>query len=707
MTGISQAVRLCIAGAAIAVVGSAVSAQPAAARFVQQGPKLVATETLGVSQGASVAVSGDGNTAIVGAPNYASDGGAAWVFTRSNGVWQKLQELVGSGAFGAAQQGGAVAISSDGNTAIVGGSADSGNTGAAWVFTRSNGTWTQQTKMSGTGAVGNALQAAAVALSADGSTAIVGGPLDNNSAGAAWIFTRSNGAWSQQGSKLVGSGASGSSQQGYSVALSADGNTAVIGGPFDNSSAGAAWVFTRSNGNWTQQGSKLVGTAALGSAEQGRSVALSADGNTAIVGGSADNTNLGATWVFTRSNGAWTQQGQKLVGTGAIKGALQSFSLALSGDGNTALVGGPLDNGGVGAAWVFTRSNVTWTQQGSKLIGAAAAGFAEQGHSVALSADGKTGILGGWRDNYNSGAAWVLVQSAAGTHDFNNDGFSDIAWRDNTGSTALWLMSGAQVVQSGGLGTIATNWTLVGQRDFNGDGSHDLLWRDGNGTVAMWLLSGMQIKGSGSLGSVPTSWSIVGTGDFDGDGKGDILWRDSSGNTAIWLLNGLQVLQSGSVGNIPVGWSVVGTADLNGDGKADILWRDSSGVLAIWLMNGLQIQSSVTLGVVPTAWSVVATGDFNGDGNADILWRDTNGDLAIWLMNGLEIASTGWLGMVPNYWSVALTGDFDRDGKSDILWRNSTTGATAMWFMNGVQISQSASVATVATSWTIQGLNVD
>jgi hypothetical protein len=89
-----------------------------------------------------------------------------------------------------------------------------------------------------------------------------------------------------------------------------------VGGYGDNSNTGAAWVYTRSGGVWTQQGSKLVGTGVIGSAEQGRSVALSGDGNTAIVGGNVDNSLTGAAWVYTRSNGVWTQQGSKLVGTG-------------------------------------------------------------------------------------------------------------------------------------------------------------------------------------------------------------------------------------------------------------------------------------------------------------------------------------------------------------------------------------------------------
>ena len=96
--------------------------------------------------------------------------------------------------------------------------------------------------------------------------------------------------FAQQGPKLVGTDAVGGDvEQGYSVALSADGNTAIVGGPTDNSVAGAAWVYTRSGGVWTQQGSKLVGSGAVGNAQQGTSVALSADGNTAIVGGPHDS----------------------------------------------------------------------------------------------------------------------------------------------------------------------------------------------------------------------------------------------------------------------------------------------------------------------------------------------------------------------------------------------------------------------------------
>jgi hypothetical protein len=378
---------------------------PVQAQFTQSGNKLVGDKGIAstAAQGGSVALSGDGGIAIVGGSGDNNGAGAAWVFKGS----QQQAKLVGTAAAGLVQQGESVALATDGHTVILGGPRENTNTGAAWVFTGSGNVWSQQgNKLVGSGAIGAPFQGQSVALSSDGNTAIVGGQHDNSSTGAVWVFTRSGGVWAQQGAKLVGTGAIGAAWQGWSVALSADGNTALIGGRGDNRFVGAAWVFTRSNGVWTQQGSKLSGSDAVGNPEQGYSVALSGDGNTAIVGGPLDK-GIGATWVFTRSGGMWSQQGNKLVGTG---GAYQGHSVALSYDGNVAIVGSPDDNGFVGAAWAFTRSGGVWTQLGTKLVGSGAAGAAKQGFSVALSRDGKTAIVGGPWDNANHGAAWKFVQ---------------------------------------------------------------------------------------------------------------------------------------------------------------------------------------------------------------------------------------------------------------------------------------------------------
>ncbi len=493
------------------LLGFVFLANTAAAQLVQQGSKLVGTGAVGpvgADRGSSVAISADGNTAIVGGPWDNNLAGATWVFTRAGGVWsQQGDKLVGAGALGGptvagATQGTSVAISADGNTAIVGGPLDNNDAGAAWVFTRSGAVWSQQgSKLVGTGAVGATSQGASVAISADGNTAIVGGPSDNASAGAAWVFTRSGGVWSQQGDKLVGAGAVGGAWQGSSVAISADGNTAIVGGPFDDDRAGAMWVFTRSGGVWSQQGGKL---AATGGAEQGSSVAISADGNTAIVGGPFDNNYAGAAWVYTRSGGMWTQQGDKLVGTGAVGAAYQGHSVAISADGNSAIVGGPGDNTvgfqgpAVGAAWVFTRRGGVWSQQGDKLVGTGVDGGPSQGSSVAISADGTTAIVGGPYDHgvglgpagrAGWGAAWIFagpfsrwVPVAA-----HNAGLNGSQWRSDLGLLNTGTVTAnAEITLFGSDGTLssttsvpagaqATLTDLVGQLGGSGQGALQVL----------------------------------------------------------------------------------------------------------------------------------------------------------------------------------------------------------------------------------------
>jgi len=296
-------------------------------------------------------------------------------------------------------QGTSVAISADGNTIAMGGPRDNGVLGAVWVFARNSGVWTQQGgKLVGSGAdaavTGAVLQGSAVALSADGNTLLVGGPSNNIAGvpGSAWVFTRSGATWNQQGPLLYGSGAVAPSYSSYGqgayVALSADGNTALISGADDGASA--VWTFTRANGVWTQEGPKFAGTASSPFGPIG----LSADATTALLG----------TSVYTRANAntPWTQQ-TTLSTPGLSTNARFGSALALSADGNTALIGAPGDGDNFGAAFVFTRSSNTWNQQGPKLSipfdGTGAHFLASFGTSVALSADGNTAVIGAPGDN--------------------------------------------------------------------------------------------------------------------------------------------------------------------------------------------------------------------------------------------------------------------------------------------------------------------
>ena len=264
-----------------------------------------------------------------------------------------------------------------------------------------------------------------VSLSADGSTALVGSLQEstspNTTNGAAYVFTRSGSTWTEQ-QKLLASDPANSDLLGYSVALSADGNTALIGAVLEdtspNSDNGAAYVFTRTAGVWTQQ-QKLLASDAASNEEFGISVALSADGNTALIGADKEdtspNTNNGATYVFTRSGSTWTQQ-QKLLASDAASNDNFGKSVALSADGDTALISAENEdtspNTNNGAVYIFTRSGTTWTEQ-QKLLASDAAGGDGFGDSVALSADGNTALIGAAAEdtspNTNNGAVYIYA----------------------------------------------------------------------------------------------------------------------------------------------------------------------------------------------------------------------------------------------------------------------------------------------------------
>jgi hypothetical protein len=372
--------------------------------------------------GYSVALSTDGSTAIVGA-RYAA---AAWVFTRSGSTWEQQgpeltinEEEAGSGEQCGAEAaecgfGHSVALSADGNTAIVGAPTDHSERGAAWVFTRTGSEWgAHGVELSGGEAGDDAAHFGGdVALSADGDTALVGAPGDHTQHGAAWVFSRSGSSWTQPGKELTGGAEEGGAGGfGGSVALSADGDTALIGARFD-ARVGAAWVFTRVASTWKQQGSKLTGGGEIGTGRFGGSVALSAFGDTALIGGPTDAEGIGAAWVFTRAGSTWEQQGSKLTAGEEVGEGHFGSSVALSGDGEVALIGAPREDV-AGAVRVFARSGAKWEQQGPTLESPSEPSAKDRfGTSVALSSDGATALVGAPATRKSSGAAWGYLNTS-------------------------------------------------------------------------------------------------------------------------------------------------------------------------------------------------------------------------------------------------------------------------------------------------------
>jgi hypothetical protein len=404
--------------------------------YKQQGQKLVGTGGTAyfpppglyyIQQGKSVSLSDDGSTLAIGGQGDDANIGATWIFTTSDGgtTWsQQGQKLVGMGSTSLfPNQGRSVALSANGSVLAVGASGDF-ETGETWVFVRDqNGAFIQQKRLVGMSSTGAAGQGISVALSADGLTLAVGGYGDDGGVGATWIFTGTD--WSEQ-IKLVGTGASlpSNQEQGYSVALSADGLTLAVGGHYTDSK-GATWIFTKDEelGTWSQQGGPLQSNNATANAEQGTSVALSDDGLVLAVGGPGNDDHTGATWVWTYSDDdeMWSEN-CFLVGTQADGKAQQGTSVSLSGDGSVLAVGGTNDNAYTGATWIFKRIvdldprvGSSWYQEGEKMVGtgyrktAGSNTNSSQGWSVSLSGDGSVLAIGGPGDSANLGATWIFT----------------------------------------------------------------------------------------------------------------------------------------------------------------------------------------------------------------------------------------------------------------------------------------------------------
>jgi hypothetical protein len=283
------------------------------------------------------------------------------VFTSSLGSWTETTKLVPSDSEANAQFGFSVSLNAAGNVALVGAYRDDAtdltDSGAAYVFTSSLGSWTETTKLVPSDSELNALFGYSTSLNAAGDVALVGAWLDDATgglnSGAAYVFTSSLGSWTQ--TKLVPLDSEAGAQFGFSVSLNADGDVALVGAPSDNaagvSDRGAAYVFTTSSGSWTETTTttttKLVPSDRELNAYFGASVSLNAAGDVALVGADLDNANSvtdsGAAYVFTSSSGSWTQT-RKLVPSDSEADANFGYSVSLNAAGNVTLVGAYYDD---------------------------------------------------------------------------------------------------------------------------------------------------------------------------------------------------------------------------------------------------------------------------------------------------------------------------------------------------------------------------
>ena len=359
-------------------------------------------------------------------------------------LWQIDQSATLTGTNG--EFGYSVAVVGD--IAVVGMPDDdesSGDSGAAFVFSRVDGVWTLKYKLKSNGPVQDDGFGNSVAF--DGETIVVGAPFDDSIKGAAYLFVKPGDGWDNpsgtgtvdltETAKLTAPNAAVEDEFGYSVAV--DGNTVVVGAYSDDSTdtddnpvanSGSAYVFTKpSSGGWvsTSTAATLTATDAAAGDEFGYSVAV--DSDTIVVGASGDDGTalqfVGSAFAFVEpDSGGWVSTSTAAKLTASTRGDNDYFGRSVAIDGDTIVVGADeaentIDGSQVetGSAYVFTKPGTGWATdtETAKLTASDPAATDKFGYAVAL--DGDTVVVGAYGNDSSRGSAYVFTKPASGWAD--------------------------------------------------------------------------------------------------------------------------------------------------------------------------------------------------------------------------------------------------------------------------------------------------
>jgi hypothetical protein len=412
-------------------------------------------------------------------------------------------------------------VSSSGDTLVVGAPysdhSDRGSaSGSAYVFVRTGKTWSLQQKLTAEdGAPGDLF---GYAVSVHGDTAVVGAPLDDPSgtdSGSAYVFVRNGTVWTQQ-RKLTGPGTAAGDVFGHAVTV--HGDTAIIGAPHDATAgtrSGAAYVFTRVGGIWSQQ-QKL--TAPDAAAEVRFGFALSLSGTAVLIGAPYDTGNgsgSGAAYVFARSGALWSQQ-QKLSPPDAVEDNLVGFSVALNGD--TALLGAPFGSDkayGPGSAYVYARGGAGWTQQ-EKLRADEIGEGNLFGYAVALHGEQAVATSpGDDADTLNGGSVHVFTRSGNLWNDRQRVTVRTTAENDRAGH-AVALGEGLLVVGSPGEDSTDTDagavntFTPAVRPGYDSDPAPGAMVNAGSAPVGASATTDITIRETGNATLEVTGYTLTG-----------------------------------------------------------------------------------------------------------------------------------------------------------------------------------------------------
>ncbi|MDA8902619.1 flagellin [Porticoccaceae bacterium] len=386
--------------------------------------------------GFSVSMSADKNTIAMSAVHRSTGGintGQVRMFDWNGSAWiQRGSDINGEAAGDKA--GWSISLSTDGNTIAIGARYNDGggsNAGHVRIYDWSGGAWTQRgTDIDGESSGDEMGQS--VALSSDTNTLVVGSPWNDGAganSGSVRVYDWNGTAWNQRGTDIDGE--SSNNYNGQSVSISANGSIIAMGAVKNNGNAGHVRIYSWDGSAWVQLGADIDGETA--GDEIGQSIALTADGNSIVMGAQFNDgggSNSGHARVFDWNGSDWVQRGTDI--DGERSGDYSGISVSITDDGNSIAIGarGNDDGGsGAGQARVYNWDGSAWVQRGSDIDGESSGDGSAQ--SLKVSGDGITLAVGAlYNDNSNGSDAghvrvydWPTTSAytaAISTIDFNN-----------------------------------------------------------------------------------------------------------------------------------------------------------------------------------------------------------------------------------------------------------------------------------------------
>jgi YVTN family beta-propeller protein len=607
----------------------------------------------------------DGNTALIGAPNATVNGhssqGAAYVFSYSNGNWSEVAKLTASDGASFDNFGYSVALS--GTTAVISAwhATIKGNPlqGAAYVFTYADGQWSETAKLTANDGVAFDDFAWSVALSGD--TAFICTPYTLNSKGAAYVFGRTGSTWSQLQKLSASDGADGDSF-GWSVAL--DGDSAVVGAP--NATVGgiflqgAAYVFTLTNGTWIEA-QKLAASDGAAFDQFGTSVGLSGD---AALIGAPSASGTGAAYVFDGTGVNWIQV-QKLTGSDSTSGDQFGYKVALHG--TAALIGAPFadvdPNTEQGAGYVFNQDPGNWTEI-QKLITSDGVSYDNAGFAVAAS--GTAAALGVPNANIGGhayqGAAYFYQQAPAPTPTPTptSTPCAVLAYISNADSNTV------SVIDTSNNTVVAT--IAVGNSPFgvaiNPDGTRAYVANAFSSDISVIDTSNNTVIATVALANTPYGVAIT------PDGTRAYVTNPVSNSVSVIDTSNNTVVATIAVGSIPYGVAITP------DGSRAYITNNQEDSVSVIDTSTNTVVATVPVGTFPYGVAV------NPDGTRVYLANEFSGDVSVIDTSTNTVVATVPIGNAP--YGVAIT-------------PNGTRAYVANFTSNNVSVIDTSTNTVVAT----------